>query len=124
MFMVILASIVNASTYTKCVSLSNQKCEIQPTFINLHRNEYSQELHCYPFIVKLDKFVGSCNTLNYLTNKVCVPDKTEDLNRIVFNMITGINESKSLTKYISCKFKCKFDKRKCNSYQWWNNNKC
>ena len=39
-------------------------------------------------------------------------------------MITGINESKTLTKHISCKCKCKFDGRKCHSDQWWNNNKC
>ena len=42
--------------------LSNQKCMIQPTFINLHPNEYSQEFHYYPFAVKLDRCVGSCNT--------------------------------------------------------------
>ena len=33
-------------------------------------------------------------------------------------MITGINESKPLTKNISWKWKCKFDGRKCNSDQW------
>ena len=41
--------------------------------------------------------VGSCNTLNDLSNKVCVLSKTKDLNLSVFNMITGINESKTLT---------------------------
>ena len=39
-------------------------------------------------------------------------------------MITGINESKTLTKHISCECKCKFDGRKCNSNQKWNNDKC
>ena len=39
-------------------------------------------------------------------------------------MITKINESKTLTKNISCKCKCKFDGRKCISYQKWNNDKC
>ena len=39
-------------------------------------------------------------------------------------MITGINESKTLTKHISCKCKCKFNGRKSNSDQWCNNNKC
>ena len=29
-------------------------------------------------------------------------------------MITEINESKTLTEYISCKYKCKFNRRKCN----------
>ena len=38
----LLSSIVNASNHTKCVSLSNQKCMIQPTLINLHTNEYNQ----------------------------------------------------------------------------------
>ena len=68
---------------------------IQPTHINLHySNEYNQEFHCYQFAVKLDKSLGSCNTLNNLSNKVCVPNKTEDLNLSMFNTITGIKEAK------------------------------
>ena len=35
-----------------------------------------------------------------------------------------MNESKTSTKDISCECKCKFDGRKCNSDQWWNNDKC
>ena len=66
----------------------------------------------------------SCNTLNDLSNKVYVPNKTEGLNLSVFNMITGINKSKTLTKHTPCECKCKFDGGKCNSDQWWNNNKC
>ena len=87
-------STANPSNHTKCVSLSNQRS------------------------------VRSCNALNELSNKECVPSKTEDLNLSVFNMITGINESKTLTKHTSCRCKCKFDSRKCNSNQKWNNNKC
>ena len=124
MFIVLLTNIVNASNHAECVSLSNKKCEILPTLINLHPDKYNQELHYYPSAVKLDKCVGSCNTLNDLSNKVCVPNKTKDSNIHVFNMITGINESKILTKHLSCKFKCKFDGRKCNSNQKWNNDKC
>ena len=86
-------------------------------------NEYSQEFHYYPFTVKLDKCVGSCNILNDLSDKVCVPNKSDDLNLNLFNMITGINESKTLTKHISWECKCKFDGRNCNSDQWWNNDK-
>ena len=36
-----------------------KNCDIQPTFINLHPNEYNQELHYYPFVVKFDKCFGS-----------------------------------------------------------------
>ena len=39
-------------------------------------------------------------------------------------MIVGTNESKTLTKHISGKSECRFDGRKCNSDQWWNNDKC
>ena len=63
----------------------------QPTLINLHPKEYSQEFHYYTFEVKLDRCVGSCNILNDLSNKVFVPNKTEDLNISVFIMITVIN---------------------------------
>ena len=48
----------------------------------------------------IDRCVGNCNTLNDLPNKECVPNKTEYLNLSMFNMITGINESKTLTKHI------------------------
>ena len=89
----LLTNIVNASNHTKCILLRNQRCMIQPILINLHPNEYSQEFHYYPFAVKLDRCVKSCNTLNDLSNKVCVPNKAEDL-------------------------------KKCNSDQWWNNDKC
>ena len=67
-----------------CIKLSNQKCKIQPTLINLHLNEYSQEFHYCPFAVKLDRCVGSCNTLNDLSNKICIQNKTEDLNLSIF----------------------------------------
>ena len=80
-----------------------------------------KKLHYYPFAVNLDLYVGSCNTLNDLSNKVCVTNEPEDLNLSVFNMITGINESKTL-KHISCKYKCKYDA--CNSNKKRNNNKC
>ena len=115
--------LVNGSNRTKSVLLSNQKYMIQATLINLHPNEYSQEFHYYSFAVKLDRCVGSFNTLNDLSNKVRVPNKTEDLNLNVIN-IAGINEWKTLMKHLSCECKCIFDGRNCNSDQWWYNIKC
>ena len=54
-FIMLLTSIISASNHVKCISLSNQKCIIQPTLTNLHPNEYNQELLCH---------LGSCNALN------------------------------------------------------------
>ena len=86
----------------------------QPILINLHPNEYSQELHYYPFVINLDRCAGGCITLDDLSNRVCLPNEAEDLNVSMPNMITGINESNILTKHISCKCKSKFTGRKCN----------
>ena len=124
MFILLLTGRGNASDHTSGIFLSNQKCEIQPNLINLRPNEYIQELHCYSFEVKVNRCVGICNTFNDLFNKLCVLNKTEDLNLRVFNIIKGINKLKTLAKHISCGCKCKFDGRKCNSNQWWNNGKC
>ena len=70
----------------------------QPNLINLHPNEYSQGLRYYPFAVNLDKCVESCNILNDISNRVCVPNKTKDLNSHVFNIISRIRESKNINK--------------------------
>ena len=77
-FIGLLTVLTNRLNHIKWVSWSTQKFEIQSTLINLHPNEYGQEFHYYPFIVKLDRCVGSCNNLNDLSNKVCVLNKTED----------------------------------------------
>ena len=78
MVIVLLTSMVNASNHKKCVFLINQICEIQPTLINLH--PMSQKLHYFTIAVKSDRSAESCNTLNDLSNKVCVPNKIEDPN--------------------------------------------
>ena len=50
-----------------------------------------------------------------MPNEVFILHKTEHLNINVFNMIAEINESKIVTKHISCECKFEFDGRKCNS---------
>ena len=57
-------------------------------------------------------------------NKVYVPNKAEDLNIHIFNIISGINESKTLTKHITSECECKLDSRKCNPHQKWNKDNC
>ena len=124
MFIILLTSIVSVSNYVNCISLRNQKCMTQPILNNLHCNEYSQKLSYYLIVVNLDKRAGSCNTFDHLSNRLCVSSEIEDLNLHVFSMITKINESRTLIKHISCKYEYKFDSKKCNSNQKWNNDKC
>ena len=44
MFIGLLTGLVNGTSHTKCVLLSNQKCMTQPTLINLHPNGCRQGL--------------------------------------------------------------------------------
>ena len=60
--------LVNVSNRKKCVFLNNQKCEIQPTFINLHPNEHNEELHYHSHTANLLKAVILLMT--YLTESV------------------------------------------------------
>ena len=120
-FIIILASIVNVSNHTKCVSLSNQPCLARSP---IHTDEYYVGLHYFLFMVNSDGRNGNCNSLNSPFDRICVPIKTEDVNVCVFNMITRKNESKTIAKHFLCEWKFKFDGRKCKSNQKWNNDKC
>ena len=76
-------------------------------------------------MISLDKCNGSCNTVDDLSTKACVPSKTKDVNVKVFNMITNRNKAKALViKHISCNCKCKFNGTTCNSNQKWGNETC
>ena len=69
----------------KCISLNNQQCMTRSTLVNLHPNQYIEGQCYYPFAVKLNRYMGSFNTLNDLSNKTCIPNKTEDLNLSIFD---------------------------------------
>ena len=98
--------------HTTFVSLNNQQCMNESALINIHPYEYNQGFCYYPFAVNWDRYIGICNTLIELSNKACAPNKPEELNISIFNKITEINKSKTWTKHISCKCKCRFDDRK------------
>ena len=91
-----------------------------PSLIDLN----SVGLNYYSFMISLDKCNGSCNSVDDLSAKICVPNKAKSVNVKVFNMATKINETKILTKHISCDCKRKFDSATCNSNQKWNNETC
>ena len=117
MFIALLS--FSGSLASECASLNNKPCLIRPTPIDLNH----VELDYYPFLISLDKFSGSCNAADDLSTNICVPNETKDVHVKGFNMITRINEAKTLIKHISCDFKCKFDSTTYSSNQKWNNNR-
>ena len=63
------------------------------------------ELKYHPFMISLDKYSGSCNSVDGLSTKICIPNKTKDTNYKVFNVITNNTEAKKMIKHILCNCK-------------------
>ena len=53
------------------------------------------ELKYYLFMISLDKCNDVWNTLSEIYRRNCIPNKTEDVNLNIFNLITRTNKSKN-----------------------------
>ena len=49
-------------------------------------------LHYYAFMVSLDRCDGSWNALDDLSSRICVPNKTGEVNLSIFSIMTGIGK--------------------------------
>ena len=107
-FILLLSS--SESLPIKYIFLHDGPCMVRTTLIDMNL----VELKYYPFMISLNKCIGSCSVL---------PPKKE-VNVKVINMITKKNEAKTMTGHISCDCKCKFNSAICNSNQKWNNKTC
>ena len=75
------------------------------------------DLNYYPFMISLEKCKVSCNVVDVLSTKICVPNKTKEVRIKLFSMVTRIYEGKTLVKHISCDCKYKLNSATCNSNQ-------
>ena len=100
----------------KCISLNNQECKVRPKIVNVSSNNPI----FYPFIVKINRCSGSCNSINDPYAKICVPDIVKNLNVKVFNLMSRTNESGSIKLHETCKCICRLNKIICNNKQKWN----
>ena len=64
------------------------------TLMYLIPHECNQGLRYYPFMTNSDIFNGGWITLDDSSDRVYVPNKTEEVNLSDFNMITIKNKSK------------------------------
>ena len=104
----------------KCVLMSNQESKIKPEVININSNEPL----FYPYRILVDKCSGSCNNINDLYAKSCVPDVVKSLNFKVFNLMSRTNEKSHIGRYETCICKCRLNASVCNNKQRWNKEKC
>ena len=103
-----------------CISMNNQARKVRPEIINTNSNEPI----FYPFGIKTSKGSGSCNNINDLYAKICVPEVVKDLNVKLFYITSRTNETRHIQWHETCKCKCRLDASVCNNKQCWNNDKC
>ena len=90
-----------------------QKCKIRPDIINVN----NKEPILYPFKIKMNRRVGSCNTINDPYAKTFFANNIENIGLKVFNLLSQNNETINIEEHKSCKCKCKLNKDACSNKQ-------
>ena len=115
----VLSGFTNANSLS-CISMNNQGYKTRSQVNNANGDEPV----FFPFSIETSKYSGSCNNINYLYTKTCVPDVVKKLNVKVFNLISRTNETRFIAWHETCKCVCKFEEHVFNNKQCWNKNKC
>ena len=62
-----------------------------------------------PFRLNLDKYNESCNTIHDPYARLCVSNKTSDVNLKLVDITANKSEQKLLMKQVSCGCRCRLD---------------
>ena len=64
------------------------------------------------------------NNINNPYTKACVPGIAKNINVRVFNLMSGINETRHIIWHETYKCVCRLSAAICNTKQFWNEDKC
>ena len=112
---ILIISIPLISRY--CLFLKNQECKVRKVIID---NDYMT----FPYKIKVDNCIGSCNDVDNPYFKVCLPDSVKNISVKSFDLISQKIVFKNISFYQSCKCGCLLDEKVCNNLQKWNIKKC
>ena len=104
----------------ECMSTIYQKCMSRPKIIDVNANEPV----FYPYSIRINKCIGSCNNINDPFAKLCILDVVKNINVKVFNLMSRINEMRGIVCHETCKCVCRLTEAICNAKQVWNKDKC
>ena len=76
------------------MSLNNEPCMITSILIDLN----FIELNYHEITISLDKYSKRCNVVDDLYAKICASSEIKDVTAQVCNVLTRINEAKSICK--------------------------
>ena len=75
----------------KYISLNSEPYIARKILIDLNSDEHNRGMCYYSFMGFVDTCSKSCNTFDNPSNRIRVPNKTEDVKLNVFKMMTRIN---------------------------------
>ena len=100
--------------------MNNEECKIRSEIIDVNTNETV----FYVYSITINKCKSSCNTINDLYAKLCVPDTIKNINIKAFNLMSRTNETRHIEWHKTYKCKCRLDASVCNKKQRWSEGKC
>ena len=71
----------------------------------------------FPYKIKVDKCVGSCNDVSNPYFKVCLPDVVKNISVKSLDLISRKNVLRNVSFHQSCKCGCLLDENVCNNKQ-------
>ena len=96
-----------------CISINAQECKLRPQIVSVN----SKGPVFFPFSIRTSKCCDSCNNINDLYAKLCVPDTVRNLKVKVFNLMSRTNEARHIEWHETCKCKCRLDGSVCDNKQ-------
>ena len=103
-----LSNLIKTKAF-ECVSVVNQKCMLRPKILDV--NEAVGKALFYPYNVLVNKCSRSCNMLDDLMAKMCVPNIVKSVNMKVYNFLMRLNETRNVLWHDSCKCVCKLNRQ-------------
>ena len=86
LFLATIANSENLVTNSKnCLLLNDQICDVKKVIVH---NDYMT----FPYKIKVDRCIGSCNNIINPYSKVCVPDIVKNISVKVFDLISQQNK--------------------------------
>ena len=100
-----------------CLVLKDQECAVRKAIID---NGYMT----FPYKIKVDKCIGSCDDVENPYFEVCLPDVVKNISVKTLDLISSKNVLKNISFHQGGKCGCLLDEKVCYNKQKWNEEKC
>ena len=87
--------------------LKNEESKVRKVIVD---NDYMT----FPYKIRVDRCVGSCNDKENPYFKVCLPDSIKNITVKSFDLLSKKNVLKNISFHETCKCDCLLDEKVCN----------